>query len=258
MCGSPEVKSLSFDDHSLPTTAATLELAGAKQAPVAAMPHTFVLIVVLLVMSALGAGTQQEFLSREGRMNIYLFTLAWEWGLMLYVIWGLRRRRVKLAQLIGGRWSSSQDVLRDIGIAVGFWITASAVLGAVGYLLGLTHGAQMGEAKKLNQLLPRGALEVTVWIALSASAGFCEEIIFRGYLQRQFSALAGRLWVGVAAQAALFGAAHGYEGWRRMVLIAIYGALFSALAQWRRSLRPGMIGHALQDSLAALATGVFK
>ncbi len=249
---------MSFGNHPLATPAATLEPAGAKPAPVAPLPHTFVLIAVLLVMSALGAGTQQEFLDREGRMKIYLFTLAWEWALALYVMWGLHGRRMKVGKLIGGRWNSMREVLRDVVIAVGFWITASAVLGAVGYLLGLTHGAQLGEARKLNQLLPHGAVEVTVWMALSASAGFCEEIIFRGYLQRQFSALARRWWVGVAAQAILFGAAHGYEGWRRMILIAIYGVLFSALAEWRRSLRPGMMGHALQDSLAALATGIFK
>ena len=249
---------MSFSDHSLPTPAVTVEAGGVQPAPVAPLAHTFVLIAVLLVMSALGAGTQQEFLTREGRMKIYLVTVVWEWALTLYVIWGLRMRGVKLAPLIDGRWSSRDDVLRDIGIAVGFWITASAVLGAAGYLLGLTHGAQMGEASKLNQLLPRGAVEVAVWLALSATAGFCEEIIFRGYLQRQCSALAGRLWVGVAAQAILFGAAHGYEGWRRMLLIAIYGVLFSALAHWRRSLRPGMMGHALQDSVAALASGIFK
>jgi hypothetical protein len=35
-----------------------------------------------------------------------------------------------------------------------------------------------------------------------------------------------------------------------MSLIALYGACFGVLAHWRRSLRPGIIGHALQDTAA--------
>jgi membrane protease YdiL (CAAX protease family) len=38
-----------------------------------------------------------------------------------------------------------------------------------------------------------------------------------------------------------------------MAVITIFGCLFGLLAQWRRSLRPGMIAHFLQDSSALLA-----
>jgi hypothetical protein len=34
-----------------------------------------------------------------------------------------------------------------------------------------------------------------------------------------------------------------------MVVITVFGCLFGLLAQWRQSLRPGMIGHFLQDAL---------
>jgi hypothetical protein len=37
-----------------------------------------------------------------------------------------------------------------------------------------------------------------------------------------------------------------------MLVIAVYGCLFGLLALWRRSLRPGMMTHALQDGLAGL------
>jgi membrane protease YdiL (CAAX protease family) len=48
----------------------------------------------------------------------------------------------------------------------------------------------------------------------------------------------------------VFGASHGYEGFARMVLIAIYGFMFGLLAWWRKSLRPGMIAHAWHDGLS--------
>ncbi|HLW52970.1 MAG TPA: CPBP family intramembrane glutamic endopeptidase [Candidatus Angelobacter sp.] len=84
-------------------------------------------------------------------------------------------------------------------------------------------------------------------------AGFFEEVIFRGYLQRQIGNVSGRIWVGITASAVLFGAAHGYQGWRMMIVIAVFGAFFGILAHFRRSLRPGIIAHAIQDAYSGVA-----
>jgi membrane protease YdiL (CAAX protease family) len=93
---------------------------------------------------------------------------------------------------------------------------------------------------------------------LSATAGICEEFIFRGYLQKQFQAITGSDAAAVALQAVLFGIAHSYQGVKSMVTITVYGALFGILAVYRKSLRPGMIQHAMQDSFAGLAFGLLK
>jgi membrane protease YdiL (CAAX protease family) len=102
-------------------------------------------------------------------------------------------------------------------------------------------------------LLPQGALETALWVALSLSAGFCEEIAFRGYFQRQFEAFTRSRTVALLLQAALFGIAHGYQGWRSALAIAGYGVLFGALAIWRENLRPGILAHALTDLVLGLA-----
>ena len=87
---------------------------------------------------------------------------------------------------------------------------------------------------------------------LALTAGFCEEIIFRGYLQKQFAAASGMASIGILAQGVLFGAAHGYQGTKLMFTIGVYGALFGILAAWRKSLRPGMMAHFLQDFISGL------
>ena len=87
---------------------------------------------------------------------------------------------------------------------------------------------------------------------LSISAGFSEELVFRGYLQRQLTALTGRASLALLLQAAVFGVAHGYQGTRACLSIAIYGVLFTLLALWRKSLRPGMIAHAWTDIAGGL------
>ncbi len=57
---------------------------------------------------------------------------------------------------------------------------------------------------------------------------------------------------GIVVQGIAFGAAHGYQGWKFMLLIAVYGSMFGLLAHGRRSLRPGMITHFVQDGLGGL------
>ena len=88
---------------------------------------------------------------------------------------------------------------------------------------------------------------------MSLTAGICEEFLFRGFLQQQFARASGRVWVGVVVSAVLFGCAHGYEGIAGMLMITVYGALFSMLALRRGSLRAGMIAHAWHDSITGVA-----
>ncbi len=87
---------------------------------------------------------------------------------------------------------------------------------------------------------------------LALTAGIGEEILFRGYLQRQFAALTRSTATGLVLQGVAFGAAHGYQGKKYMCVIAVYGCLFGLLAYWRRSLRPGMMAHFLQDAVGGL------
>jgi CAAX protease family protein len=91
-----------------------------------------------------------------------------------------------------------------------------------------------------------------LWLALSASAGVCEEIVFRGYFQKQFHAFTGNVALAVVLQALVFGAGHAYQGMKQVVVISVLGALYGVLAAWRKSLRPGMIAHAWSDVFGGL------
>ena len=79
---------------------------------------------------------------------------------------------------------------------------------------------------------------------LSVTAGFCEEVVFRGYFQKQFFALTGKRDLAVALQALIFGVAHCIRASKGALTISIYGAMFGILAVVTKSLRPGMIQHA--------------
>ena len=87
---------------------------------------------------------------------------------------------------------------------------------------------------------------------MSLTAGFCEELIYRGYLQRQFIALTWTVAGGILMQAIVFALGHGYQGWQFVALISVVAAMLGLLAYWRKSLRPGMIAHALQDGVTGI------
>jgi membrane protease YdiL (CAAX protease family) len=184
------------------------------------------------------------------KISQYLWTMAWEWLLTGFVYLGVRKR-MKLRDLIGGRWANVEDILIDLVIAAAFWIAAVAVLGAVAKIMHLDQAGKFDSMRReLGFLIPGTTLELSIWFCVSTTAGICEEIIFRGYLQRQFAGATRSVVAGVLISATVFGAAHGYEGGPRMILIGIYGLMFGLLAWWRRSLRPGMIAHAWHDAIS--------
>jgi len=225
----------------------------ARPSPVYIAPwwHTGLLILLLLGFSALGAAGHPG-LNHSLRMKMYISTIAMEWLLVLFIVWGLRKnKRTTLGALVGGRWTSMESFLIDLVVAFGFWVVAAMVLAGMGYALGMNDMSKVRDIQeRIGSMLPTGRTEIITWIVLCATAGFCEEVIFRGYFQKQFGILLGSAWGGITLQALIFGGSHAYEGWRQMIRIAVFGFMFGVLAWWRKSLRPGMMAHFAQDSIA--------
>jgi uncharacterized protein len=219
---------------------------------VAPLWHTLGLLMVQLAISIglLWIRSHRATADEQHHENIilYLSVIASEWALSFYVwLGGLIPGANHVRDLVGGRWSNRKDVLCDIGIAACLWILVTAVAVFMNFVLGPSH------LESLGFLTPRGVAEVTLWVMMSVTAGFCEELVYRGYLQRQFLALTSSVNVAVLFQAALFGLAHWYQGAKMMVVITVIGILFGILAHWRKSLRPGMIAHAWGDIVNLIA-----
>jgi membrane protease YdiL (CAAX protease family) len=216
--------------------------------------HTILLVGLFLGLTLSGALFQREAHSQPGKLlqhahivPLYLSLIAMEWGLFLYV-WrgGLRRSGTKLRELIGGRWRSPKDVAVDVGLALGLWTVWMVVQ------KGWDRWLEPSRAASIQTFLPRQWYEILLWVGVSVSAGICEEVVFRGYFQRQFEVFMRGKWLALFLQAMLFGVAHGYQGLEACVKIAIFGALYGLLALWRGSLRPGMIAHGGGDILSGI------
>ena len=136
--------------------------------------------------------------------------------------------------------------MRDLGIALLFLVVANVVLGVMRFALKATPTPAM------RNIIPQTPAEIGLWMVLAMTAGFCEEVIFRGYLQKQLGLMTRSAAAGLLLQGIVFGVSHGYQGAKFMLTIAVYGCLFGCLAYRRRSLRPGMIAHFLQDGVTGL------
>ena len=225
-----------------------------RAAPVAPVWHTLVFVVVLLGVSLLQA--TPLFAAREAhlpsRIPTYIMTMCYEFVLVGYVWLGVWLRKTTLRDLIGGRWARMRDFWIDVGVAFLFWVVILGVLATLSWAMHFNGN------DAASFLLPQTMLEMILWVAVAVSAGFCEELIFRGYLQRQCLALTQNVAAAVILQGMIFGTAHAYQGARGVVVISVYGMLFGALAAMRKSLRPGMIQHATQDTVSGIAGHIAK
>lgn len=219
--------------------------------------HTAALTAIILLAALAGAWLQRRpgggsgiVREHRGAIGIYVAAMALDWALFTYMWVFVRKSGMRLRDLIGGS-RTLKSIALDAAIAVPFWIVWELTARAAHQLLGPSS------ARSVDILLPRSPLEIAVWIGVSLTAGFCEEAVFRGYLQKQFHALTGSAAAALLAQAVLFGVAHGYQGVKNVIVITVLGALYGLLALGRGNLRPGMIAHAWSDIYAVFPARFF-
>lgn len=188
--------------------------------------HTVILLLILAAVAAIGyvSNVQHGGGAHVNRLGFYASVVVAQILLLRYTLIGLRG---ELREVIGRfRWYDA--------------LIAAALFFAIRFASLAMHRLLGGIDDHTEFLIPRTAVEITVWIAVSIVAGICEEIVFRGYLQR-------RLPIGVITQAIAFGISHGYQGLRSIINITVIGLLFGVVAKWRRGLVPNMLAHAATD-----------
>jgi membrane protease YdiL (CAAX protease family) len=157
------------------------------ETPLAPRWHT-ALIVSLIVLVAI-AGTIMQMRGQLDDITpppnsriplLYLPSIAISWALAFYCF-RIGRKKSVLSELIGRKWTSARVALIDIVIGLSFlvFIDASETLYA--------HVAHVVPNPALAQILPQSLAEKLVWVLFAFSAGFCEEVVYRGYMRTQFT-----------------------------------------------------------------------
>ena len=221
------------------------------QPQIASWRHFIGFLLILAGVAAMGflaqhaparSGAAAGDLGKHSQaIPIYLVAIFMDWALLYYCWVGVHRRGGNVSALSGGRWTSWESVAVDLSIALPFWVLWEGAAYGVHWLLGPSS------AKTVDSLLPQSLLEVLIWIGTAITAGICEEMAFRGYLQPQLQALSGSVVAAVLGQGLVFGLGHSYQGWKSTVVITVLGVMFGALAAWRGNLRANIVVHAWAD-----------
>src|SRR6202162_2568154 len=92
--------------------------------------HTIFLLAILGAWAFLGRiiVDQMGAAVNPHRLRFYALTLFFEWLLFVFVVVGVRRSGAPVRLVLGDRWLSVRQVLRDIGIGAAFWLVSGILL----------------------------------------------------------------------------------------------------------------------------------
>lgn len=209
----------------------------------------FILLVFYPFISLAGGGDDPLAMLRDMGPGMLLFlllvTIVFQWFIFLVNYLSVTREQTGLAGLGLGK-------LRGIHFAwgVSFLLLSFLILSGIAWIMEQLGYPLPGE---IGLLIPKDPFGRMVWVLVSFTAGFCEEVAFRGYLMTRIRLIAKLdSWVIPAVvSSVVFGLSHAYQGIPGIILIGIFGGLFAMLYIHTRSLWPCIIAHFFQD-LSAL------
>jgi membrane protease YdiL (CAAX protease family) len=182
----------------------------------------------------------------NGSVTAVLINEIFMWGLtcaVLGVVVFWERRPLASIGLVRPSWNAIQI---GAGLAIALLILAM-VAGVIAQLFG-AHADPDGQ--------DRMVLGLPFWVQLLAaiSAGFTEEILFRGYAVERTTELTGRRWLGAAFPVIAFGAVHApFWGIAHALVAGMTGLWLTLAYLWRRNLWTNIAAHALLDTLVFIA-----
>lgn len=218
--------------------------------PIAPWAHTLAICCVLLLTTLSGraraASTAVDAASHSMR---YTTTMLLEWLLLGSVIAGIYRRREFFLTAFRNRERTDAESV-GLGLVV-YLLGFMAVIGVGGLLYFTPLFHQRNEAVVMA-MLPHTVADFVFWFGVSATAGVCEEVIFRGYLLQQLTAWTQQPVASIFVAALLFGSVHLYEGLGAILPLAALAVVYGFVVRhFKGDLRAVIVAHTLQDFVVA-------
>jgi len=188
--------------------------------------------------------------TKRNRLTLYASTVAFQWLAVAVVLWRANAHQIPLPRL-------GIAVPRPALTAIVSIVLAALVL--ANQLVSLrrlaTHPAEAkGVLPQLAlKIFPQDSIERLAFFAVVVTVAVCEELIYRGFVQRVFEDWSGGLIIaGILGSGIMFGLAHLYQGPRGLITTFVVGLLFAAIRAWTGSLLAPLIAHFVADITAGL------
>lgn len=208
-----------------------------------------ILAVGLPVWSAVAMRGLERRLAQDAeraRLTAYTETIVSEWALVVAVLalWIVTGRSATSLGLAA--FGNIPFAVTSIGTALLVWL----LLGQIREARSMTSeaaGRLRGQIATVARLMPHTAGERSVFYGVSLTAGFCEELLYRGFLMAYLAPWIG-WWPAGVASAVIFGIGHAhYQGAAGVLKTTAVGGFMAALYLYSGSLWPSIVLHAALD-----------
>lgn len=206
----------------------------------AARAWTVILLVPLPVLMIV-EGRRLSELETLPRTEAYVSSIASLWLLALATVavaWvsGYGTNDIGVTNLDAVRTATLATMLTLAGVAVLF-----------GFRL-----AGVREPALVRQLMPVTRRDRLLFVAVSVTAGICEEIVFRGFLIHVLYGASGSLALALVLSSGVFGVAHAYQQPIGALRAALLGLILALPLVITGSIIPSIIAHTAIDILSGL------
>lgn len=185
--------------------------------------------------------------SKAERLALYASTTAFQWLLAAIILWRVTADGFSARQL--GFEVSRPLLTGAIAIGLSAVVLANQLLSL--RRLATSHTRENNIVIQLAlKVFPQDAVERLAFFAVVVTVAFCEEWIYRGFVQRMFHVWASSIVAGIVGSAILFAGAHLYQGRRGLASTFGVGLIFSAVRFWSGSLIPSIAAHFVADLTA--------
>jgi membrane protease YdiL (CAAX protease family) len=191
-------------------------------------------------------------LSTRRKLRAYALIVGSQWLLVAAAAWVLSRRGLSLSDL------GLTGTPHPMAVLFAVTLTGSIVLATARTVRAFVRGSKdslPSHIRKVARILPATPIERAGFVPVALTAGFCEEILYRGFLVFAFRQVLPSTGLALAATAVAFGFAHSYQGPRGVITTGVLGLILAGIYWYGRSLWPGIGLHAVVDLASGAMLG---
>ena len=220
-----------------------------------AMHWDFALILIFLAAAVPWLGRRRIRLlmqlpetTKGDRLTLYASTVAFQWIAAAVVLLRTSAHHILAFQL--GMDIPNAILTAVVSVLLAALIFANQINSLRRVVLRPAEAQGMLPQLALK-IFPQDTVERLAFFAVVVTVAACEELIYRGFVQRVMEDWSGGfVLAGILGSAVLFALAHLYQGRRGIFSTLVVGILFSAIRAWTGSLVPSLVAHFVADLTA--------
>jgi uncharacterized protein len=186
------------------------------------------------------------------KLRTYAYIILSEWGFVIALLWLTHQHDLSISDLGENMGNVNLTVITIIVLLSVFMVM---VYFNFRQLRQMSLEKLEVELRPLRKFIPNNVTEFISFILIAFTAGICEELLYRGWLQNLLAYGTGSVWIGLILGAVIFGFGHAYQGKMGMLQTGIIGLIFGVVFIFTKSLMASQILHIIVDAVNGLVGG---